>query len=358
MYLYSDPFDDLRHTKDDPGAYEWWYFDALDPVSGFGIVAIFYDGLLFSPDYHTSVAEGLNDDARHHPGFSLSIYHGDRTIFYSLASYPEGMSQFSDVDHPVKIGNNWVRVGLSDGKLVYDVNIDETLPSGLRACGELRFESPAESQISHAGDSDSAHRWNLVQPSATVNGEIKLSIHGTSIEACSFSTRGYHDHNIGLRQLEHDFDDWYWGRVHIGDDTLVWYNMKMANVTHTRSWLFKDGIVDFSSQVDMKPVGNAGRSIFGLEKVESWGVLINGSNGRIVEDHVWDNGPFYQRYRVILLDADGHSVAGASPGIAEYIKPSRITARWVRPMIRIRHHSAGAQGNWIQRSLALSRLTW
>ncbi len=358
MYLYSDPFDDIRHPKDESGAYEWWYFDALDPISGFGIVIIFYDGLLFSPDYHEAVAIGKRDTANHHPGFSLSIYHNDKTIFYSLASYPESLSLLAGHDKPVTIGNNRVEVSHSEGNLVYDVHIDETLPSGLNATGTLRFTSPEDDVSSNSGNPDSSHRWNLVQPSALVAGEVQLTLNGNILDLCSFDTIGYHDHNIGTRQLENDFDDWYWGRIHIGDDTLVWYNMKMSGIAQNKSWLLKKGEVDFASQVAMRPLGKAGRSIFGLEKVGSWEVLVQGQNYRIVEEHVWDNGPFYQRYRVKLLDADDRVVGGALPGIAEYIKPDRITAGWVRPMIRIRHHTAGSRGNWIQRSIALSRLTW
>ncbi len=358
MYLYSDPNDDVRHPKDAAGAYEWWYFDALDPTSGYGIVIIFYDGLLFSPDYHSSVVNGLKDKADHHPGFSLSVYNAEKTVFYSLASYTVGTAHFGGHGNPTQIGLNRVEVRESSDNIVYDVHIDETLPSGLKAVGVLRFESPLQINRSNSGNEQSNHRWNLVQPAAIVTGEVQLSLNGSIVESCTFNTRGYHDHNIGLRPLDHDFDDWYWGRIHIGDDTLVWYNMRSLGKAETKSWLFENGEVDFSRHVDMKPIGSVSRSIFGLEKYGSWEVRIHGKNYRIVDDHVWDNGPFYQRYRVKLLDVDNQAVEGVQFGIAEYIKPGRITANWVRPMIRIRHHQSGSWGNWIQRSAILSRRTW
>jgi carotenoid 1,2-hydratase len=358
MYLYSDPSDDIRHPKTEPGAYEWWYFDALDPVSGYGIVVILYDGLLFSPDYHEAVRSGLQGTAEHHPGFSLSIYRDDETIFYSLASYIKDTTHFGDVNEPVQIGSNRVVSEMLDGKLIYHVHIDETLPSGLKANGMLSFESPHVTTRSQLGNLQSHHRWNLVQPNSMVNGQVMLSKSGRIIETCSFVTRGYHDHNIGLRPLKSDFDEWYWGRIHIGDKTLLWYNMGTLGQPETSAWLIEDAGVDFGKQISMVGLGDISQSVFSLKKERRWSVDLDGEQYLVVEDHVWDNGPFYQRYKVKLVDVNEKDVAGALPGIAEYIKPDRIEASWVRPMIRIRHHQNAKQGNWIQRSAVLSRLTW
>jgi len=358
MYLYSDPSDDIQHRKNDAGAYEWWYFDALDPISGYGIVVIFYDGLLFSPDYHTSVRMGVNDTAEHHPGFSLSVYKADKTRFYSLASYSQSQSQFGGPNEPVQIGKNRVEVTRTGSHLVYNIHIDEILPSGLRANGLLRFESPQSSSRSVSGNANAPHMWNLIQPGASVTGDVVISQNGRNIESCPFDTKGYHDHNIGLRPLVHDFDDWYWGRLHIGDDTLVWYNMRSSGIAKTTAWLFNQGKVDFAQQINMTPLSDVTRSVFGLNRVCSWTVDFGNDQFRIVEDQVWDNGPFYQRYRVKLVDVNNRIVEDSIPGIAEYIVPRRITSKWVKPMIRIRNHQAGGRGNWIQRSSILSRLTW
>jgi carotenoid 1,2-hydratase len=358
MYLYSDPSDDIRHDKSEAGAYEWWYFDALDPVSGHGIVIIFYDGLLFSPDYHEAVRRGVNDTSHQHPGFSLSIYDKGATTFYSLASYHPNQVQFGGATNPATIGLNSISLSDSNNSLIYTVTIDETLPSGLRAVGTLQFESPMPTVFGRSGDVASIHQWNLVQPRARVTGEVALSKNGMMLDKFTFNTVGYHDHNTGLRQLDRDFDEWYWGRVHIGDETLVWYNMSEGGVGEATAWLFDSRGVDFIKQVDMLPSGGVSTSIFGLKTYQSWSVIIRGIKYTIIVDHFWDNGPFYQRYRVQLLDSELKAVTGVNHGIAEYIKPNRITAGWVRPMIRIRHHQSGGNGNWIQRSASLARLTW
>jgi carotenoid 1,2-hydratase len=358
MYLYSDPSDDILHPKNEPGAYEWWYFDALDPVTGYGIVIILYDGLLFSPDYHDAVKMRQFETANYHPGFSLSMYDGDRTIFYSLASYAPDQTHFGALHEPVSIGNNKVVVTSVGGKLVYEIHIDETLPSGLRANGMIRFESDATTTHSSNGNPQSHHRWNLVQPNASVTGAVEVKMTGKTLHTCTYDTKGYHDHNIGMRPLEHDFDEWYWGRIHIGDATLVWYNMNTSGSTQTACWLFEKDGVDFGQKIHMESTGQMSTSLFGLKRVYSWAVTIKGETFRIIDDHMWDNGPFYQRYSVRLVDAHNKMVQGAFPGIAEYIKPNRIVSNWVRPMIKIRHHKAGNKGNWIQQSLLLSRRTW
>jgi hypothetical protein len=134
--------------------------------------------------------------------------------------------------------------------------------------------------------------------------------------------------------------------------------MSVSSKAQTSCWLFKKDDVDFAQQILMEPVGKASSSLFGLKRVRSWSVCVYGQKLFIVDDHVWDNGPFYQRYKVKLIDVDNRVVESASPGIAEYIKPNRISANWVKPMIRIRHHQAGTKGNCIQRSVFLSRRTW
>ncbi len=358
MYLYSDPTDDIQHAKNEAGAYEWWYFDALDPISGYGIVVIFYDGLLFSPDYHTSVKMGVNDTAIHHPGFSLSIYNADKTIFYSLASYSQNKSKFGGSTEPVQIGKNRVEVVMNSNQLVFNVHIDEILPSGLRANGLLRFESLPSSSRSVSGSTNSPHKWNLIQPGALAKGEVIISHKERKIDTCLFDTKGYHDHNIGLRPLEYDFDEWYWGRVHIGDDTLVWYNMCSSGIAQSTAWLFKNGEVDFARQVRITPTSDVATSVFGLNRTRSWIVDLDDKQVRIIDNQVWDNGPFYQRYRVKLVDMKGRIVDDSIPGIAEYILPGRITANWVKPMIQIRYRKEDSMGNWIQRSSMLSRFTW
>lgn len=358
MFLYSDPSDDIRHHKGSPGAYEWWYFDALDPKSNVGVVAILYDGLLFSPDYHEAVTSGVKCLAEDHPGFSLSLYDGDTTVFYALSSYAKDMARFGDISDPVSIGANSVSLEQVGPEQAYILHVDETLPSGLQAHGSVRFSGLGALRSASLGNSESDHRWNLVQPSAKVFGNIQLSRNGRHIKEYRLDTLGYHDHNIGLRPLEKDFEEWYWGRLHIGKDTLVWYSMVNGGIVQPQTWLLREGVVDFANQVSMKPDGDLHKSIFGLERVKRWKVHLDGSDYFVQDDHVWDSGPFYQRYQVRLLDDAGLPVQNAIPGIAEYIKPTRITAKWVKPMIRIRHHLAGGKGNWIQRSALLSKLTW
>jgi len=228
----------------------------------------------------------------------------------------------------------------------------------LRANGLLRFVSLPSSKRSVAGNKNSPHRWNLIQPGALATGEVIISQNERKLDTCSFETKGYHDHNIGLRPLEHDFDDWYWGRVHIGDDTLVWYNMCTNSIAESAAWLFEKGEVDFARQVRITPTSDVATSVFGFNRTRSWIVDLDDKQVRIMDDQVWDNGPFYQRYRVKLVDMKGRIVDGSIPGIAEYILPSRITTNWVKPMIQIRYRKAGGRGNWIQRSSTLSRLTW
>ncbi|MGB7510676.1 MAG: carotenoid 1,2-hydratase, partial [Pelodictyon phaeoclathratiforme] len=51
------------HEMQDPGAYEWWYFDAEDKESGFSFVLIWFSGFPFSP-YYTSHYEKWKNRSR------------------------------------------------------------------------------------------------------------------------------------------------------------------------------------------------------------------------------------------------------------------------------------------------------
>ena len=358
MYLYSDPDDDIRHDKSAPGAYEWWYFDAYDPASEYGLVAIFYDGLLFSPDYHEAVRSGSEAQASQHPGFSLSIYHKHSTEFYALKSYGPVEAHFGDRSAPVAIGKNSVTAGIDGGITTYTVSIDETIPCGMTARGKLTFTGRTATSALGVGDPNAFHSWNLVLPHARACGDVSILQGRSTRHVATFDTFGYHDHNLGLRPLENDFTEWYWGRIHLGDHTLVWYVMNTEGKLDTQAWLVEPGARDFYQQVQITPSASTQRSYFGLNRIREWEVVLRGESYRIVAGWEWDDGPFYQRFRVDLTDPSYRVVAGSRPGIGEYIKPDRITSKWVRPLIKIRHHRAGEKGNWIQRSSRLSRITW
>ncbi|WP_322570634.1 hypothetical protein [Rhodohalobacter sp.] len=57
--------------------------------------------------------------------------------------------------------------------------------------------------------------------------EVDLAVRGKKVEQdITFSGIGYHDHNIGQEPMKESFRDWYWGRYHFEEFTLVYYLMQ------------------------------------------------------------------------------------------------------------------------------------
>lgn len=358
MFVYSDPEKDIRHVKTTHGSYEWWYFDIYDDVSDTGVVVILYDGLLFSPDYHR--AQEMSDSAlpEEYPGISISVYKSNRTVFYALNGYSKHDVEFGDEEYPVRMGNNYVRRISSDKALIYEVVLDEEHPSGLRVSGTLRFESNRiADRFPGYGILDQAHHWNLIQPKASVSGPFQINFKEESKFDINIEGLGYHDHNIGYQPLEKDFNEWYWGRVHFADRTLVWYIMDHVTGQDRRAWVIFDDESRKTTELIVKQPSWSKQTRFGLRLDDV--LNFTGDNERYLIEmgEILDNGPFYLRYKVeahynVNLK-DEHAI-----GIAEFIKPDRIQAGWVRPLIKMRYHHHGKPAGWIQKSSLLSPFTW
>lgn len=359
MYLISDLTKDHRHPKTTSGAYEWWYFDVFDDQSDMGMVIIFYDGLLFSPDYHIDQQKGDGALPEDHPGISISLYHKNKTLFYALKAYSKHRSFFSDSDCEVKIGNNSLKVDHSNQLLDYSIHLDERLPNNLHLTGNVHFSAIKNpSRWINEDSKDNHHFWNLVHAKTRVIADLQLGTSKDNLRRIGFSGLGYHDHNLGSRPIDGDFDQWYWGRIHLDGNTLVWYIMCKGNDTQRGVWIINDIDGKVSPLDDIRFNKKPRKSVFGLAYHDELEVSIDGQPYRIKTNYIWDNGPFYLRYNVCLIDGQGRQVNGSKSGIAEYIKPDRISKKWVRPMIRVRYHHDEINAHWIQKSLLLSKWTW
>lgn len=370
MYLYSNPDRDVQHPKNTSGAYEWWYFDLYDPALDLGLVIIFYDGLLFSPAYHRAQAALEPALASAFPGVSFSLYHGKRTLFYALNEYPATEASFELLSKPLSIGSNRIEHHLDEHHRTYTLNLDESIPNGACLKGHLQFKSdPYPTSFAALGDPSDVHHWNLVQPKAQVSGELNLW-DGKKEFTFKVNTSGYHDHNIGFEPLERQFDEWYWGRIHLEEQTLIWYLLREHQETTTQAWLIPDHSTTAVESVEMSPLGKPRSSLFGLSVYPAYRIATHDLHVGIEQDYLWDNGPFYQRFRLQARPIKPASTTVASKimgpqnlgpiyyGIGEYMYPSRIQSKWTRPLINTRYFQKYHDPDWVKRSPFFSRLTW
>lgn len=373
MKILSDPARDTRTRKPDPGSYEWWYFDARSVSGEFLLVAIFYEGNPFSAQYKDSLGTQTwktPEPARSFPALSVSLYRNGRPVYYGFQEVDKTEADFHTNEIRGHVRGSSFCGEEAGGRVKYRIVLDQTLVSGDQISGELIFSSELpplinfpgwngagpETERSRPGSSDmSGHLWNLVQPRASVSGNIELA--GFEPLSIHFSGIGYHDHNLGREPMERSFRDWYWGRFHLPAHTFLYYvmNLESGEKKHC-SW-----IVDYRGRVT--PAGSKvilpdkGISIFGLRSARKLMFEGNGIQATVQQEQILDNGPFYQRFMSSVIVEDGNQVFGGK-GVSEYIMPGRIHTPVFRPLVNMRIAYPRKGAHWVQKNPRLYRWTW
>jgi len=364
MKITSDFKFDYPSLKEKPGSYEWWYFDAADLNNEWQVVIIFYEGCPFSTRYnHLWVQDPKGARAANHPAVSISLYYKGKAVFYSTSEYEPEQAAFVKKDAhniEIRIGNNHLHLRQEAGRYQHTITLDEQLPSGDALFGNLIFVSA----VGAAGPSDettgpaATHGWNLTQPRATVKARLKLQSSNKAVKEVSWSGLGYHDHNLGEEPMAMQFKDWYWGRFHFPEYTLVYYLMNTGKKLDYKGWLLDtqgqvqyiltDGeLGSFMSNIFML---KAGRTIR-LNSAQQASVMIQ-------QSQVLDSGPFYYRFRSeAILHLQNEDVLQQGTGITEYIRPARIHHRLFWPLVHMRYRYAN-KPHWVQKSPRMYRWTW
>jgi carotenoid 1,2-hydratase len=356
MKIISDYFRDIKHTKKEPGSYEWWYFDALTD-EGYGVVVIFYDGNPFSRRYIDALGTGQDARASNYPAISISVYEGHKPVYYSFTEAEPHQAEFSGEEPRGRVNDCTFQSEILPEGIRYTLLLDQKLPNGDSILGELRFTSPSVPIFKSGEDADlretgTAHLWNLIQPRAEVDGNIEIA--GFEKHHISIRGAGYHDHNLGGEPMKESFREWYWGRYHFADKTLIYYLMDQNGKPDYKAWMIgDDGSIEEALEVSLKELG---ASLFGLKTSRKIEVNFHSSDVLIQKDTVLDSGPFYQRFRGrALLHADGGLMEAL--GISEYIYPSRIYSKIFWPLVNMRISYPG-KAHWVQKSPRLYRWTW
>jgi carotenoid 1,2-hydratase len=360
MQIISDYTRDTANQKTKSGSYEWWYFDGITNDREFSFVIIFYEGNPFSRRYIQAQVEnehtGINL-ANQFPALSISVYQGGTPVYYGFCEHEAGSATF-DTDHVKgRVGQSEFKSSLVDGKLVYEIFINQKLSGGDSIEGNLKFTSINNSYVlqgNQLNNQSEKHVWNLVQPHSQVEGE--LSINGYQSFNIQFSGKGYHDHNLGLEPMDESFLDWYWGRFHFMNSTFVYYIMRKHGGNQYQAWLMNNDGTCISINKNIELEDNS-LNTFGLLSSRKILVEGNGFNCLIQQERIIDNGPFYQRFMSTIVMKTGDGVEQSS-GITEYIHPGRIKNRIFWPLVNMRIHYPGKKAHWVQRNPKLYRWTW
>ena len=340
--------------------------------------------------------------ADQHPAISISVYHKGEPIFYSLSEYPPGQCSFSKEEPAVTIGANSFRReerethGSRDFS-GYDLRINERLPSGDELKGIITFtgmipntkmfgtdkKTGDKQSSSHVRSTkqvhntntnehgtnvktstsreleDQTHLWNLVFPRANMQCRINLLRNGIVSRDMKFDGIGYHDHNVGTEPMRQSFRDWYWGRVHFPEATLVYYVMNKKSGGDYRAWLISSDNRRLLYTLDLKNIKKRRFNGFLLRPGRELQFGNRELDVTIRHKKVSDSGPFYCRYITearLTHPSIGENVTAA--GIGEYIRPARIHRRIFWPLVHMRLRYVDSKPHWVQKSPRLYRWTW
>jgi len=370
MYIETRHVEDTVHEKANSGAYEWWYFDALDENAAYGLVVIFYEGNPFSPRYNRQWQEGKNVAASAYPAVSISIYYYGKPVYYSFTEYDPGDSYFSASPFEIKIGDHRLVKVVEGNQLRYELQLSEYLPSGDALTAALTYVSalPDErlgrqmnmDQEGSGAAGQQSHSWLLMQPAARVSGSLTLYQNNTQT-GIDFKGEGYHDHNIGYAPMHKEFDHWYWGRLHTADHTLIYYVMDKGDDLDSRAWLInKDSSpakrVELAESVSLEDFQ---WSLFGLKSARRVKLDFRDVSATLRLHTLVDNGPFYQRFiSEGVIHSDNNQKIERRAGMGEYIEPARIQWRLFWPLIRMRLRYGRLASHPVQKSPRLYRWTW
>jgi carotenoid 1,2-hydratase len=357
MDITTESHQEVWHDMQEPGAYEWWYFDAEDKASGVSIVLIWFSGFPFSPYY----MQHYDDWKRHaapvppspadYAGFSFQLYEQGRETLNFIREGGKGL-----------FASSRDRVGLQfeKNRFSYDARNDEyrlvvdfAFPARNRKVrAELLFRvcrraSYSKKDGNNAG-TDAQHQWLLSVPRADVEGYIEIAgENGGGSRSIALRGTGYHDHNLGTMPMQEYISRWYWCRAFSDRYDLVYYMIFFRNNGYRplSFLMLHDNAAGRVSVMD---------SFRFIERDFSTGIFsplhgrtleLEGTDlsATISQKKVLDAGPFYLRFASdISLRIGGHHHDGIG-GISEFLNPVRLQSRFMRFFTRSRIWREGAQ---------------
>lgn len=354
MQILSDFNKDTQTPAKASGGYEWWYFDLMSG-GGYSVVIIFYDGNPFSRRYISDLDGSEPASPGNYPAISLSVYHNGKPLFYLFNECEPSEAQFSRDTPSGNVKRNSFSGSKTPNGFSYDIILNQTLPSGDSIGASLTFtcNNWNASELTRDAGNKADHIWNLVSPRCDVRGEIEIS--GYREQLIKINGTGYHDHNVGFEPMKDSFSEWYWGRYHMTNSTLVYYLMNELGTWKNKAWLIGEN-GEVRHLKTRKEKEHLHHNFFGLKSYRAFTFYDDHSEFFLQKDRISDDGPFYQRFEGRLI-ANEEGKIDECRGISEYIYPSRIYNKLFWPLVNMRIAYPG-KAHWVQKSPVLYRWTW
>lgn len=338
-----------------PGGYEWWYFDGLSIDGKYSFVVIFYHDNPFSTEKIRKL-ENDPDKKGFHPAISVSLYRNKKTVYYSFLEFNEDEFNWDGNELKLSIQNNFFKYDLNGNNFSFVLNLDQELASGYKVRGTIKGSGGLSPSSLINSESRDQHTWNLILPVFDFKSEMIIDgLDGK--DHMIAEGKGYHDHNTGNEPMKDSFKEWYWGRYHCKDFTLIYYLMEKYGSQQLEAWL-----IDVENQTVLEYLTEADwsyktRNWFGLNSARK--IDLNSSQVSVniqLKDKI-DDGPFYQRFigeSIFNYNGQVH----AAHGISEYIYPENIHNKIFWPLVHMRLRYMDQSPHWVQKSGLMYPWTW
>jgi len=198
-----------------PGGYEWWYFEAHDPVADVRVTALLFDGNPFHPAYVRRYAWYRRFPTRvlppmpgEYPSVFLRVYEKGDVAAGGMWQYEPGACHASDA-------------GVTVGPDGFTRAADGAMRLKLRNTIDLTFlpkPAPAPKVFTMVGGTSvrEPHGWIVSNPNCATTGDVTLG--GRTVKFDGF---GYQDHNYGAEPVSLAARRWFWGCVWLDDRAHV-----------------------------------------------------------------------------------------------------------------------------------------
>ncbi len=344
MNITTERNQEIWHDMQEPGSYEWWYFDAEDKESDLSFVIIWFAGFPFSPYYMNHYEDWKNRVVTCAPvpsdysGFSFQLYENDRETLNFIREGRNGLFESNPSNIGARFEKN--RFSYDEQRNEYILDIDFSFPARFKEVKvSLLFKGLRrlvyEKKDRNDAGSGYRHQWVLSVPRADVEGEIEIyDQQKKKVRTIPVKASGYHDHNSGFVPMQDHIARWHWGRAFSGRFNLVYYLIFFKNAVSKPLTLIilQDNSTGENTFLDRAVLteSNFRRGLF--SPLHSRKLELRHENICLKIDHrrVLDAGPFYLRFTssmVLEMDGNRHE---PMEGISEFLDPTRLNSRFMR----------------------------
>ena len=328
MRLVLDPVEEAAHgewLRRTPGAYEWWYFDALSDDGRHALTCIWFLGNPFSPYYRRAASGRVADPFRHNALF-FALYRDGRLHAYHFTRFPTAqVAAHEALPLELRFGDN--RLATTPGAWRLTLSDENANRRQLEAA--LTFAAPSPmTALPESFSLETDHFWLPAAPFCRVTGRVLLrEAHNPGAEEIAFSGTGYHDHNWGRLPFAAEIRDWYWARAALGGErAAILYHVRPRHGAEAVSHflLFERGCLvrhDPAPQVRLsRPAVNAFGTVYAtrMEVVSGEWAARFGFGTRL------DSAPFYVR-TLCAATLNGKDGSATGQGIGEYLRPRTMS---------------------------------